>query len=80
MKKGTFISFIVTTIFYMMYGCFGYATFGDSSPVNLLTVFGFYNPSWLLDIANDDCYYKLTSTMYSIVEKIAVERFGWRFC
>ena len=30
----------------------GYAAFGDNSPGNLLTGFGFYNPYWLLDIAN----------------------------
>ncbi|KAL6525049.1 Amino acid permease 3 [Orobanche minor] len=52
MKKATFISVAVTTIFYMLCGCFGYAAFGDSSPGNLLTGFGFYNPYWLLDIAN----------------------------
>ncbi|XP_027941062.1 amino acid permease 2-like [Vigna unguiculata] len=28
------------------------AAFGDESPGNLLTGFGFYNPYWLLDIAN----------------------------
>ncbi|KAL0927038.1 hypothetical protein M5K25_001191 [Dendrobium thyrsiflorum] len=30
----------------------GYAAFDDSMPGNLLTGFGFYNPFWLLDIAN----------------------------
>ena len=30
----------------------GYASFGDLAPGNLLTGFGFYNPYWLLDIAN----------------------------
>ncbi|KAE8637426.1 hypothetical protein CSA_021612 [Cucumis sativus] len=30
----------------------GYAAFGDLAPGNLLTGFGFYNPYWLLDIAN----------------------------
>ncbi|KAE9615275.1 hypothetical protein Lal_00048522 [Lupinus albus] len=52
MKKGTLISVLVTTFFYMLCGCFGYASFGDSSPGNLLTGFGFYNPYWLIDIAN----------------------------
>ncbi|OIV96752.1 hypothetical protein TanjilG_11748 [Lupinus angustifolius] len=52
MKKATLISVIVTTLFYMLCGCFGYAAFGDASPGNLLTGFGFYNPYWLLDIAN----------------------------
>ncbi|KAH0437044.1 hypothetical protein IEQ34_026307 [Dendrobium chrysotoxum] len=52
MKKATVLSVAVTTFFYMVCGCMGYAAFGDSAPGNLLTGFGFYNPFWLLDIAN----------------------------
>ncbi|KAK1310351.1 Amino acid permease 2 [Acorus calamus] len=52
MKKATVISVAVTTAFYMLCGCMGYAAFGDEAPGNLLTGFGFYNPYWLLDIAN----------------------------
>ncbi|PKA57119.1 Amino acid permease 2 [Apostasia shenzhenica] len=51
-KKATLLSVAVTTIFYMLCGCLGYAAFGDEAPGNLLTGFGFYNPFWLLDIAN----------------------------
>ncbi|PKU71147.1 Amino acid permease 3 [Dendrobium catenatum] len=53
MKKATFFSVAVITFFYIVCGCMGYAAFGgDSMPGNLLTGFGFYNPFWLLDIAN----------------------------
>lgn len=52
MKKATLLSIVVTTVFYLLCGCFGYAAFGDDAPGNLLTGFGFYNPYWLLDIAN----------------------------
>ncbi|CAI9104738.1 OLC1v1003475C1 [Oldenlandia corymbosa var. corymbosa] len=52
MKKATLLSIIITTIFYLLCGCMGYAAFGDNAPGNLLTGFGFYNPYWLLDIAN----------------------------
>lgn len=52
MKKATLLSIAVTTIFYLLCGCMGYAAFGDLAPGNLLTGFGFYNPYWLLDIAN----------------------------
>lgn len=52
MKKATLLSVAVTTIFYLLCGCMGYAAFGDAAPGNLLTGFGFYNPFWLLDIAN----------------------------
>ena len=30
----------------------GYAAFGNSAPGNLLTGFGFFNPYWLIEIAN----------------------------
>ncbi|XP_061971424.1 amino acid permease 4 [Populus nigra] len=52
MKKAAKISIVVTTTFYMLCGCMGYAAFGDQAPGNLLTGFGFYNPYWLIDIAN----------------------------
>lgn len=52
MKKATLLSVAVTTFFYILCGCMGYASFGDEAPGNLLTGFGFYNPFWLLDIAN----------------------------
>ncbi|KAJ3679921.1 hypothetical protein LUZ60_016199 [Juncus effusus] len=52
MKKATLLSIVVTTTFYLLCGCMGYAAFGNNVPTNLLTGFGFYNPYWLLDIAN----------------------------
>ncbi|CAI9088132.1 OLC1v1022378C1 [Oldenlandia corymbosa var. corymbosa] len=52
MKKSSSASIIITTFFYLCCGCFGYAAFGDQTPGNLLTGFGFYEPYWLLDFAN----------------------------
>ena len=52
MKKATTLAIFVTTSFYMAVGCIGYGGFGDAAPGNLLTGFGFYNPYWLVDIAN----------------------------
>lgn len=52
MRKATLISVVITTIFYTLCGCMGYAAFGNAAPGNLLTGFGFYNPYWMLDIAN----------------------------
>ncbi|KAJ1382552.1 Amino acid transporter, transmembrane domain [Sesbania bispinosa] len=82
MKKATFISVVVTTFFYMLCGCFGYAAFGDSSPGNLLTGFGFYNPYWLLDIANAaivihliGAYQVYCQPLFAFVENYAAERF-----
>ncbi|KAL3840040.1 hypothetical protein ACJIZ3_024631 [Penstemon smallii] len=78
MKKATLLSVVVTTIFYMFCGCFGYAAFGDSSPGNLLTGFGFYNPYWLLDIANAaivihliGAYQVYCQPLFAFVEKTA---------
>ncbi|XP_047316682.1 amino acid permease 4-like isoform X2 [Impatiens glandulifera] len=52
MKKANLISTVVTTGFYMLCGCMGYAAFGDQTPGNLLTDSGFGKPIWLVDIAN----------------------------
>jgi amino acid permease len=52
MKKASRASIAVTTFFYLGCGCFGYAAFGDATPGNLLTGFGFYGPYWLIDLAN----------------------------
>ncbi|CAN6459409.1 unnamed protein product [Victoria cruziana] len=35
-----------------MCGIFGYAAFGNDAPGNFLTGFGFYEPFWLIDLAN----------------------------
>lgn len=82
MKKATLISVVVTTVFYMLCGCFGYAAFGDLAPGNLLTGFGFYNPYWLLDIANVaivihlvGAYQVYCQPIFAFVEKFVFERF-----
>lgn len=80
MKKATLISVAVTTAFYMLCGCMGYAAFGDLAPGNLLTGFGFYNPYWLLDIANATivihlvgAYQVYCQPLFAFVEKWAAE-------
>lgn len=82
MNKATLTSVVVTTLFYMLCGCFGYAAFGDISPGNLLTGFGFYNPYWLLDIANAaivihlvGAYQVYCQPLFAFVEKAAARRF-----
>ncbi|KAL5126214.1 putative amino acid permease 7 [Glycine soja] len=52
MKKASMIAILITTFFYLCCGCFGYAAFGNQTPGNLLTGFGFYEPYWLIDFAN----------------------------
>ncbi|KAM2122568.1 hypothetical protein ACFX1Q_020227 [Malus domestica] len=52
MKKATRFSLAVTSIFYILCGCTGYAAFGDIAPGNLLTDRGLSNPLWLIDVAN----------------------------
>ncbi|XVF01417.1 hypothetical protein REPUB_Repub04eG0087300 [Reevesia pubescens] len=52
MKKATSVGVSVTTIFYLSCGVLGYTAFGNKAPGNLLTGFGFYDPYWLIDIAN----------------------------
>ncbi|CAL5204385.1 unnamed protein product [Lathyrus oleraceus] len=81
MKQATRISIGVTTIFYMLCGGMGYAAFGDTSPGNLLTGFGFYNPYWLIDIANAaivihlvGAYQVYAQPLFAFVEKIMIKR------
>ncbi|KAH0469229.1 hypothetical protein IEQ34_002461 [Dendrobium chrysotoxum] len=50
MKRASLHGIGVTTIFYVSVGCIGYAAFGNKAPGNILT--GFYEPFWLVDIAN----------------------------
>ncbi|KAK2996665.1 hypothetical protein RJ639_026569, partial [Escallonia herrerae] len=52
MKKASIVALCTTTFFYLCCGGFGYAAFGDQTPGNLLTGFGFYEPYWLIDFAN----------------------------
>ncbi|CAK7323870.1 unnamed protein product [Dovyalis caffra] len=52
MKKASMIAIFLTTFFYLCCGCFGYAAFGNNTPGNILTGFGFYEPYWLIDFAN----------------------------
>lgn len=82
MKKATLISTITTTVFYMLCGCMGFSAFGDHAPGNLLTGFGFYNPFWLLDIANAaivvhlvGAYQVFCQPIYAFVEKWITEKF-----
>ncbi|KAL2520010.1 Amino acid permease 3 [Forsythia ovata] len=82
MKKATLLSVVVTTLFYMSCGCFGYAAFGDLSHGNLLTGFGFFNPYWLLDIANAaivihlvGAYQVYCQPLFAFVEKTATKYF-----
>ncbi|KAL8141232.1 hypothetical protein V2J09_007253 [Rumex salicifolius] len=82
MKRATLISVLVTSVFYTLCGCAGYAAFGDQAPSNLLTGFGFYEPFWLLDIANAaivihlvGAYQVYCQPLFAFVEKKASERF-----
>ncbi|KAJ3671633.1 hypothetical protein LUZ60_007712 [Juncus effusus] len=79
MRRATLVSVVVTTLFYMLCGCFGYAAFGDAAPGNLLTGFGFYNPFWLLNIANAaivihliGAYQVYCQPLFAFIEKRAI--------
>ncbi|KAK8716370.1 hypothetical protein V6N13_043682 [Hibiscus sabdariffa] len=83
MKKATKLSIAITTTFYMLCGSMGYASFGDFAPGNLLTGFGFFNPFWLLDIANAaiiihlvGAYQVFCQPIFAFVEKWATRRWS----
>ena len=52
MKKASVIGVSITSVFYFLCGGLGYAAFGNLAPGNFLTGFGFYEPYWLVNIAN----------------------------
>ncbi|CAH9100253.1 unnamed protein product [Cuscuta europaea] len=52
MKRATFYGIFISSIFYVLCGLLGYAAFGNDAPSNFLTAFGFYDPFWLIDLAN----------------------------
>ena len=87
MQRATRLSVATTTVFYMLCGCMGYAAFGDASPDNLLTGFGFYEPFWLLDVANAaivvhlvGAYQVFVQPLFAFVEARAAARWpGSRF-
>ncbi|KAM0971501.1 hypothetical protein ACFX13_019697 [Malus domestica] len=82
MKKATRLSLTVTSIFYILCGCMGYAAFGDLAPGNLLTDKGFSNPFWLIDIANAaivihlvGAYQVFAQPIFALVEKTTTKNF-----
>ncbi|KDP36330.1 hypothetical protein JCGZ_09545 [Jatropha curcas] len=82
MRKASTIAIAVTTFFYLCCGGFGYAAFGEDTPGNLLTGFGFYEPYWLIDFANACIvlhlvggYQVYTQPVFATVEKWFAERY-----
>ncbi|KAL8226462.1 hypothetical protein R6Q57_016294 [Mikania cordata] len=82
MKKASTIAITTTTIFYLCCGASGYAAFGDLTPGNLLTGFGFYEPYWLVDFGNACIvlhlvggYQVYSQTLFVIVERWHAEKF-----
>lgn len=52
MKKANVLGITAMTILFLTCGGLGYAAFGDKTPGNILTGFGFYDPFWLVDLGN----------------------------
>ncbi|KAM0031685.1 putative amino acid transporter, transmembrane domain-containing protein [Helianthus debilis subsp. tardiflorus] len=81
MKKATAIGISTSIVFYMMCGMLGYAAFGNEAPGNFLTGFGFYDPFWLVDLANIcivvhllGAYQVLAQPIYGYVESWSKEK------
>ncbi|KAK2982298.1 hypothetical protein RJ640_004943 [Escallonia rubra] len=82
MKRASIVALCTTTFFYLCCGGFGYAAFGDQTPGNLLTGFGFYEPYWLIDFANACIvlhlvggYQVYSQPLFAVVEKWFAEKF-----
>ncbi|KAK7351509.1 hypothetical protein VNO77_11025 [Canavalia gladiata] len=52
MRKANVLGIITMTILFLLCGGLGYAAFGDHTPGNILTGFGFYEPFWLVSLGN----------------------------
>ncbi|KVH99218.1 hypothetical protein Ccrd_022559 [Cynara cardunculus var. scolymus] len=78
MKRTCTIAIFITTSFYLLSGASGYAAFGDSTPGNILTGFGFYEPYWLVDFGNACIVLHLVGgyqTLFAIAERWYAEKF-----
>lgn len=82
MKKATFLSVSATSVFYIACGSMGYLAFGNSSPGNLLTGFGFFDPFWLINFANValvvhliGAYQVFSQPLFAFIEKWAVKKY-----
>ncbi|PNY04095.1 amino acid permease [Trifolium pratense] len=81
MKNATKVSVLVTTTFYLLCGCMGYAAFGADAPGNLLTGFSMYNPAWVIDVANAavvihlvGAYQVYVQPVFAFLEKAAAKK------
>ncbi|KAI3827933.1 hypothetical protein L1987_02022 [Smallanthus sonchifolius] len=81
MKKATATGIMLSTMFYMLCGVLGYAAFGNDAPGNFLTGFGFYDPFWLIDVANIcivvhllGAYQVLAQPLFGFVENWSKEK------
>ncbi|XP_059666584.1 probable amino acid permease 7 [Cornus florida] len=82
MQKASTMAICITTFFYLCCGGFGYAAFGNSTPGNLLTGFGFYEPYWLIDFANACIvlhliggYQVFSQPLFAIAERLIAQKF-----
>ncbi|KAJ0090286.1 hypothetical protein Patl1_12960 [Pistacia atlantica] len=78
MKKANVIATFAATTLNMVCGCLGYAALGNHEPGNMLTGFRFYEPFWLIDLANFfivvhlmGAYQVVSQTVFSSVESRA---------
>ncbi|ONK59394.1 uncharacterized protein A4U43_C08F5980 [Asparagus officinalis] len=82
MSKALRIAVFITAVFYLCCGCFGYAAFGNDTPGNLMTGFGFFEPHWIIDFANACIiihllggYQVYSQPVYALVDAWLSERF-----
>uniref|UniRef100_A0A251U8F2 Putative amino acid transporter, transmembrane domain-containing protein n=1 Tax=Helianthus annuus TaxID=4232 RepID=A0A251U8F2_HELAN len=82
MKKTSTIAVFIIASFYLCCGAFGYAAFGDLTPGNLLTGFGFYEPYWLVDFGNACIVLHFvggcqiySQTLFALVERWYTEKY-----
>ncbi|CAH9103701.1 unnamed protein product [Cuscuta epithymum] len=84
MKEATCVGIIVSSAFYALCGILGYVAFGNDAPGNLLTDnHAFYEPYWLLGLANAciavhlvGAYQVFSQPVFEFVESWCMRKWG----
>jgi len=76
MRKANVLGITTMTILFLLCGSLGYAAFGDHTPGNILTGFGFYEPFWLVALGNV-CIIVHMVGAYQVIEFIYIRSMNY---
>ncbi|KAF5760295.1 putative amino acid transporter, transmembrane domain-containing protein [Helianthus annuus] len=77
MKRSCTVGIGAASLLYMLCAVLGYIAFGNDSPGNYLTGFGFYEPFWLVDIGNICVVIHLLGAFQAIIQPFFAAVENW---